>query len=179
MRVVGLDLAGLPGNNTGVCTLEDGDERMVSASVVRSDEEIIEHILSCAPELVSVDAPLNYTGVERECDIFLRKFGQIPPSVRGMRVLADRGRILASRIAGSRIKCVEVCVRASANILGLSSKDDFTVQKRLLGLGLCGDISDRILSRDELDSIVAAVTGLLHLKGDTELLGGQVVLPVV
>ncbi|MBU0762529.1 MAG: DUF429 domain-containing protein [Candidatus Altiarchaeota archaeon] len=179
MRVVGLDLAGSERNTTGFCIFEESGEKVVSTMLLHTDEEIVSGLKNACPDLIAVDAPLDFAGTDRECDIALRKYGVLPPTMHGMRTLAVRGTALAKKIRECQLEYVEVSVRASSKILGLNSKDDFVVQKRLMGLDLGGDITKRILSRDELDSVCAAVTGALHLLGESEVIANQVVIPRV
>ena len=71
---------------------------------------------------------------------------------------------------------------ASAKMLGVYNKDDFAMQKGMMALDIEGDVNTRILVRDELDAIVAAVTGYLHLLGQTREVGdagGRIVVPNV
>jgi predicted nuclease with RNAse H fold len=56
------------------------------------------------------------------------------------------------------------------------------VQRMLLSIGLCGDLERRILSRDEIDAIFAALTAYLYTTGSTEEAGdesGRIVIPKV
>ncbi len=179
MRVVGLDLAGVEKNATGFCFLEDSSGKTVTTSLVHNDGEILSGIDGVSPDIVAVDAPLDYAGVERVCDRSLRQYGVLPATMPGMRTLAGRGTLLAKKIRDAGFDCIEVSVRASSRILGIDGREDFTVQKRLLGLDLGGDISSRILTRDELDAVCCALTGYLYVMGDTETIEGQVVLPRV
>ena len=54
--IIGLDLAGLVKNPSGVAVLT---EKNVQASLVHSDSEILEIIEEHKPVLVAIDAPLN------------------------------------------------------------------------------------------------------------------------
>ncbi|MFH1055908.1 MAG: hypothetical protein V1744_07455 [Candidatus Altiarchaeota archaeon] len=179
MRVVGLDLAGVPKNDTGYCLLED---KRVTTRLLHSDDGIISELKSAKPDLVAVDAPLVYDGSRRKCDELLREYGALPVTLRGMETLAVRGRALAGMLDAQGMKYVEVYATASAKILGVYSKDDFTMQKSMTALDLQGDVNTKILVRDELDAIMAAVTGYLHLVGGTRAVGdesGTIVVPNV
>jgi predicted nuclease with RNAse H fold len=183
MRVVGLDLAGSPKNDTGFCLLADsGGKNAVAARILHSDEEIISGIRDARPDIVSVDAPLVYNGQRRKCDDILSEYGALPATLKGMETLALRGRALASSLDDYGFKYIEVYSKASAKILGVYNKDDFPMQKAMMGLDLQGDVNTRILIRDELDAIMAAVTGYLHLIGQTRSVGddsGWVIVPKV
>lgn len=179
MKVVGLDLAGMPKNGSGYCLLSVDKSKTVSCSILHSDEEILEHISSDSPDLIAVDAPLIYDGESRVCDNLLNEYGVLPVTLSGMSKLAVRGSHLYSLFFGDAI---EVSVRASSKILGVYAKDDFNMQKMVMGLDLCGDITQRILYRDEIDSIVAAITGYLYLEGLTEEIGdirGKIIVPKI
>ncbi len=173
MKVIGVDLAGLAKNPTGVCVLSEEDGvKTVSTRLVYSDEEIIQIVGEVMPDVVAIDAPLIYAGQNRLCDRELQEFGALPVTLSGMECLAKRGARL-NEVLSPRHKLVEVYAKGSAKILGLYHKDDFTCQKKLLELDLCGDVSERILFRDELDAVFAAFTGLLFLIGQVREVGGE------
>ncbi len=173
MRIVGLDLAGNPKNDTGYCLFDVGDVKSVSTRILHSDEEILYELESSSPELVAVDAPLTYGGERRRCDELLRQYGALPVTIKGMEVLAQRGTALASHLKDKGISYIEVFSTASAKILGVYSKDDFRMQKSMMALDLQGDVNTKILSRDELDAVVAAVTAYLHTVGQTRDVGDE------
>jgi predicted nuclease with RNAse H fold len=183
MRVVGLDLAGSPKNETGFCLLADsGGKKAVATRLLHSNEEILSELKASRPDLVAVDAPLIYHGERRGCDELLREYGALPVTLRGMETLAQRGKALAAELDDYGFAYIEVYAKASAKILGVYHKDDFPMQKAVMGLDLQGELNSRILTRDELDAVVAAVTGYLHLMGQTRTVGdssGMVVLPKV
>ncbi len=183
MRVAGIDLAGSKGNESGFCILDVvSDKKTVSTEIVYSDDEIIDLLVKNSPELVAIDAPLIYNGHNRGCDDELREYGALPVTLRGMEMLAIRGSELSERLDAENIGYIEVYCNATAKILGFFTKDDFALQKNMLSLGLDGNINNKILSRDELDSILAAMTSYLHILGQTRIVGddnGQVVIPEV
>jgi len=180
MRVVGLDLAGSPKNPTGYCILDYDDRKTVRVGVLKGDDEIVALVKSAGPKLVAIDAPLTYAGVRRNCDEILREHGAIPATMRGMETLAFRGVSLSKRLNAEGFETIEVFSKGTAKILGVFDKDDFRVQKNLMALGIEGDMGGRILSRDELDAILCALTALLHILGQTRTIGdegGRVVVP--
>ncbi|MBD3387663.1 MAG: DUF429 domain-containing protein [Candidatus Altiarchaeales archaeon] len=182
MRVVGLDLAGSPKNSTGFCILEVEGGKTVHTRLIHSDEEILSDVTSADPDLVAVDAPLIYEGVRRNCDDLLREYGALPVTLKGMEVLAERGRKIASDLKRLGLDYIEVFPTASAKILGVYSKNDFTLQKNMMALDLKGDLNTKILSRDELDAVLASLTGFLYLQGQSEPVGdenGLVHIPLV
>jgi uncharacterized protein len=183
MRFIGIDLAGSPKNDTGFCILEvTGEDKVLAVSLLHSDSEILEKIRTASPDLIAIDAPLTYKGVNRECDNILSSYGALPVTLRGMEVLARRGTNLAGVIGKTGFKCIEVYSKASGKILGLYHEEESNVQRMFLSIGLCGDLERRILSRDEIDAIFAALTAYLHTTGSTEEVGdegGKIILPKV
>jgi len=183
VAVAGLDLAGSPKNESGYCLLsvEDG-VKSVQTQVLYSDEEIFSELLKSSLDLVAVDAPLVYNGVNRRCDELLHGYGALPVTLRGMEFLARRGSGLAREFSRLNLRHIEVFSTASAKILGVYSRNDFTLQKNMMALGLQGDMNGKILSRDELDAVLAAITGYLYLERQTREVGdesGVVVVPEV
>lgn len=186
MKVVGIDLAGNPKNETGFCVLttsgNDDSEKDVKLSILYSDQDIIKSIADAKPDIIAVDAPLTYSGVNRRCDEMLREYGALPVTLRGMEVLALRGRSLGEIIKKGGFRVVEVYATASGKILGLYDRDETKMQKSLLKSGLTGDVSRRMLVKDEIDAVFAALTGFLHLKGKTREIGdesGTIIIPDV
>ena len=55
--VVGVDLAGSPNRNTGVCALRG--MTATSIDTVHTDQEILDFVERIEPELVAIDAPLS------------------------------------------------------------------------------------------------------------------------
>ncbi|MBN2015007.1 MAG: DUF429 domain-containing protein [Candidatus Altiarchaeota archaeon] len=172
MKVVGLDLAGNPKNDTGFCIMEVADDRKhVSTSIVHSDPEIIEKLKEIKPELVAIDAPLTYSGTNRRCDDELREYGALPVTLRGMETLAKRGSMLAEKLRDNGMEFIEVFSTATAKILGFYDRREMMMQKNLIASGIKGSVDERILSKDELDAIFAAITACLHLSEKTVAVG--------
>lgn len=180
ITVLGLDLAGIPKNGTGFCIMSDSDGKSVKTGIVHSDSSIIGLVESSKPMLVAVDAPLVYQGVPRDCDSLLAGYGVLPVTLSGMSVLAKRGVHMASSLSDMGTQAIEVSVKACAKLLGVYNKDDFSMQKNLMSLDISGDINRKIMSRDELDAIICAMTAYLHLGGSTKTVGdesGSIVIP--
>lgn len=182
MKSCGIDLAGMPKNPTGFCTLtEDDGVKTVDVKIFHTDDDILVEIEKQKPDVVALDAPTTYAGVNRQCDHELAEYGALPVTLPGMEVLAIRGMHLSEKIS-ERHNLIEVSAKSSAKILGLYRKDDFPCQKQLLSLDLSGDINNRILTRDELDAAFAAITGILHLIGQGRTVGdeaGKIIIPEV
>jgi len=183
MKFVGIDLAGNPKNDTGFCILEiAGESKTVATSLLHTDTGIIEKIHQVNPELVAIDAPLTYSGMNRRCDEELRGYGALPVTLRGMDVLARRGTCLAEKLRAENIKVIEVYATASAKILGFYEKDENAMQKHLMDANLEGDIQRRMLKKDELDAVSSALTAYLHYSGASEEVGdaaGKIIVPKV
>jgi predicted nuclease with RNAse H fold len=183
MRFIGIDLAGSPKNDTGLCVLEvSGEDKVLAVSLLHSDSEILEKIQKSSPDVIAIDAPLTYEGFNRQCDNLLASYGALPITLRGMEVLAKRGTSLGGQLREAGCKYIEVYSKASGKILGLYDEDESNVQRKLLSIGLCGDLERRILSRDEIDAIFAALTAYLYTTGAIEEVGdekGKIVIPKV
>jgi len=149
---------------------------------LHSDEEITSKVDVAKPDLVAIDAPLVFNHENRKCDELLREYGALPVTLRGMSMLAERGSALAKKLDNENIKTIEIFSRASAKILGVQGKTEMQVQKNLLSLDLNGDVNRKFLTKDELDAILAAMTGFLYLQNQTETIGdetGSIVIPKV
>jgi predicted nuclease with RNAse H fold len=55
--VVGIDLAGNPQRNTGICVLQG--MTITKWATVHRDEEILDYVTQAKPGLIGIDAPLN------------------------------------------------------------------------------------------------------------------------
>jgi len=176
MKIVGIDLAGNPKNDTGFCVMSvKEDEKNVHVSILYADDEIIEKVKEIDPDLIAIDAPLTYCGENRACDEELHKYGALPVTLRGMVVLAEKLRELD-------LEVIEVFSTATAKILGHYNKRDRLMQKKLINSGIRGDVDRRFLTKDELDAVFASITAFLHLNGSTVEVGGEdgkIIIPKV
>lgn len=183
MKVVGIDLAGNPKNDTGFCSMNVKDnKKYVSTRVLHSDSEIIDKLKEIEPDLTAIDAPLIYTGINRKCDDDLKGYGALPATLRGMETLARRGVRLANELKMMNFSFIEVFSTATAKILGFYDKNEGIMQKNLIKSGIEGDTGRRFLTKDELDAIFAAMTAFLYLSGSIEKVGddsGSIVIPRV
>ena len=107
MKIVGIDLAGNPKNETGFCVLEANHDKFVSTEILYSDSEIINKLKEVNPEIIAIDAPLTFSGNNRRCDDLLREYGSLPVTLRGMVILANRGSELAKNLS-KKFKLIEV-----------------------------------------------------------------------
>ena len=166
MISVGIDLAGLEKNKTGFCILRN---RTAETFIVHTDDEIVENVKKIKPDVVGVDAPLIYPPKIRKCDRLLKKYGAMPPTMKGMAVLSKRGFFLAKRLKDFNV--IEVFPTGSAKILGIYSRDIEVMKNGLLNFGLV--FKNSISTKDEVDALLAALTGLLHLHELTEDVGDK------
>ena len=183
MQIIGIDLAGSEKNDTGFCVLVgDGASKRVKTEVLKTDKDILLQCALLKPDIIAIDAPLTpaRNAFMRPADEELKEYGTLPQSLRGMTYLVQRGIELGNKLKKD-YKVIEVFNTATAKILGFHEKKDIEMQKRLARM-VDGDLKDRILSRDELDSISSAFTGFLHLQGKTTEIGddeGRIVIPKV
>jgi predicted nuclease with RNAse H fold len=168
---IGIDLAALPRNQTGVC-LHDGDVFM--PGTLYGDDEILRYVREHRPRVVAIDAPVTLPrgrccwddaccgpGKIRQCDRMLIARGHrvFPPGFSFMKQLTLRGKSLKERLAGFEV--IEVHPRTTMRILG---PREFPTAR----------------TEHERDACAAALCAYLYAKGDCEELGddeGVVVIP--
>ena len=171
MKIVGIDLAGLEKNPSGIAILAG---RKFKTVLVHTDEEIIELCMRERPRVVAIDAPLSLParGSLRQADRSLIERGLrvFPPTFAGMRSLTQRGIRLASELRDRRFKVIEIHPRTSGMVL-FGKSDRRVWIKGLRERGLKIKIQ---LSAHEIDAAVAALTGALYLQKKTEEVGGKV-----
>jgi predicted nuclease with RNAse H fold len=192
-RVVGVDLAGSPRMNTGICFLRG--MTVASFTTVHSGDEILAFIEASRPSLVAINAPLSLppgrasleerTGEHfRACDRELQKRGIrfFPITLGPMRSLTTRGISLKEPLAKRGIEVIEIYPGAAQDIWHIARKQRGTarLQRGLEALGLKGLKKD--MNGDELDAVTGALVGRKYLKGQAEILGnireGAIVIPV-
>jgi predicted nuclease with RNAse H fold len=189
--VVGIDLAGSPKRETGMCTL-----RALSGSttILFADDEILQYVQAADPDLVAIDAPLTLPPGRksiddrngehyRECDLELRrrKIPFFPITLGPMRMLTVRGMALAKKLRRRGLKVIEIYPGGAQDVWELPRQQH---DRRRLRLGLAG-LGIRGLSAKasghELDAATGALVGRLHLQGWAELYGhkrgGIIVMP--
>jgi predicted nuclease with RNAse H fold len=178
MKIIGIDLAGFEKNDTGFCIFEN---KTVRVKIVKTDQEILEEIDKETPDLICIDGPITLPiQMQRKADLELKQYGALPPLLGGMRYLTMRGNRLREKLVGYQV--IEVLNRATAKILGFAYNDPAERQKALLAMDIKGDIENRALTKDEVDSITAAITGYLYLGGKTQEVGdeeGTIIVPKI
>jgi len=192
--VVGIDLAGSPRRDTGVCRIFDPER--LTTTVLHSDLEILEFVREARPDLVVVDAPLSLPRGRRtiedrsgphfrECDreLLRRRIPFFPITLGPMRMLTARGMAIAETLSKSGLRVVEGYPGGSQDLLGLPRKKAGLdlLQRRLRSRGLGGDVAQRPLTGDELDAVTIAWVGWNYQRGKGVLIGdpteGLMLLP--
>lgn len=193
-RVVGLDLAGSPKRDTGVCVFSG--PRRLRATILHADQEILEFVSDVAPDLVVIDAPLSLPHGRRTiedrsgphlraCDreLLRLRLPFFPLTLGPMRMLTVRGMDLAAALKGRGNSVVEGYPGGAQDLLGLPRKRSGAalLQRRLRARGLAGDLDRRRLTHDELDAVTIAWVGWNFQKGKGVLIGdpseGLMLLP--
>lgn len=191
-KVVGIDLAGSPKRNTGICTLEE--DTITLCTIVHTDREIMDYIEGVNPSLIAVDAPLNLPHGRksiddrngehfRPCDRELLRRGIrfFPITLGPMRLLTKRGIRLKRILARHGYRVVEVYPGAAQDVWNIGRKQDGLpgLRKGLQKLGVKG--LNKGMNGDELDAVTAAIVGQLFLRGKAEVFGdfrrGAIVIP--
>jgi predicted nuclease with RNAse H fold len=191
-KVVGIDLAGSPKRNTGICTLKKN--RITFCTILHTDREIISTIEKENPALIAIDAPLNLPpgrrSIEdkngehfRPCDRELLRRGIrfFPITLGPMRLLTKRGIRLKRVLKARGYAVIEVYPGAAQDIWHTGRKQDGlpNLRKGLEKLGVKG--LNNKMNGDELDAVTAALVAQLFLRGEAEVLGnfkrGAIVIP--
>lgn len=191
--IAGIDLAGSPKRNTGVCLLKG--KRILRWDTLFSDEEILDFIGTSKPDLIAIDAPLNLPPGRktlddrngehfRPCDRELMRRGIrfFPITLGPMRMLTERGIFLKETFARRGYKVIEMYPGAAQDVWETGRKQDGLPKLRhgLERLGVKG--LDKKMNGDELDAITGALVGYWYMKGKAEVLGdfkeGAIVIPL-
>jgi len=190
--IVGIDLAGSPNRNTGICTLKK--DHITLCTILHTDREIINYVEKENPSLIAVDAPLNLPpgrkSIEdrngehfRPCDRELLKRGIrfFPITLGPMRLLTKRGIRLKRAFTRRGYAVIEVYPGAAQDIWHTGRKQDGLpkLRKGLEKLGVKG-LNEK-MDGDELDAVTAALVGEFFLRRKAEVLGnfkrGAIVIP--
>ncbi len=190
--VVGVDLAGSPKRNTGICLLKG--MTVTICSTVHHDEEILSFVERARPDLVAIDAPLNLPpgrkSLEerngehfRPCDRELLRRGIrfFPITLGPMRALTMRGIMLKDILLQRGFTAIEIYPGAAQDIWKITRKQGglSKLRRGLEKLGLKGLAKN--MNGDELDAVSGALVGRLYLRGQAEVLGnfseGAIVIP--
>jgi len=180
--IVGIDLAGATTNPTGWALLKN---KAISTYHLYHDEEILKRSTDCRPHLIAVDAPLSLPkkDVMRKADreMYKRGYPVFPPRLPAMEKLTLRAIRMVQEIKKRGFNMIEVHPTSTRKALKMPAKDWGKIQTVFIRIGLEGDLKTRTLTNHEIDAVTAALTGHLHLKGKTELIGdkeeGYIVVP--
>lgn len=190
--VIGIDLAGSPVRNTGICVMHG--ITVSEYATINTDEEILEIVKRVRPHLIAIDAPLNLPPGRksfedrngehfRVCDRELLKRGIrfFPITLGPMRSLTLRGILLKKNLSRRGYKVIEIYPGAAQDVWKIVRKQDGLLKLRrgLEKLGVKGLMKQ--MNGDELDAITGALVGRLYLQGKAEILGnfrnGAIVIP--
>lgn len=193
---LGIDLRSGPRYPTGLAVLGP-DLRLRLLGTVRTDGQIDDTVERFAPAIVAIDAPLalpegrccadpacecSRHGIMRDVDRVCAAMGYRPyptliPSMVGLTL---RGIALAERLRGRGLPVVEAYPGMAQDILGIPRKrDPGGLRRGLRRTGLRGIPRKRRTTHDELDAATAALVGVLHLQGRTQVVNPGVVSPLV
>jgi len=160
MSVIGIDLAGKPKNPSGIAVLNDN----TIVKEVYTDIEIMRVIEEYKPKVIAIDAPFSLPkdGMWRPSDYELRSEGYsvLSPKFPTMQMLVRRAMELVKTLR-KKYKVIEVFPRATEEILAL---DKITVERKL----------DRIITKDEYDAFLCALTANAYLEKKVRILGSAV-----
>lgn len=180
--VVGIDLAGSPNRNTGICLLQN--KRIVDCKILFTDDRILDFVKSSNARIVAMDAPLSLppgrkslednNGIHlRDCDreLLKRKIRFFPITLGPMRMLTKRGIALKRKFKRLGLNSIEIFPGGSQDVLGIPRKQHSMtgLRKGLENLGIKGLRND--MNGDELDAVTGAYTAYLYLKGKADILG--------
>lgn len=192
LTVVGIDLAGSPKRNTGICTLRG--MTISEYATVNTDAEILSFVDRVHPNLVAIDAPLNLPPGRksmddrngehfRPCDRELLKRGIrfFPITLGPMRSLTVRGISLRRRLRRRGYAVIEMYPGAAQDVWKIARKQNGLARLRrgLEQLGIRG-LNDT-MNGDELDAVTGALVGRMFLLGKAKVLGnfkqGAIIIP--
>ncbi|RLF35197.1 MAG: DUF429 domain-containing protein [Thermoplasmata archaeon] len=172
MIVIGIDLAGKEKNPTGLCIV-NGE---TTIETVYHDEDIKRRVFSfdAKDTIIAIDAPLIKGGIAkiRDVDKRLKKYGTMPPVMKGMKDLVRRAFRLKEEFERKGYTVIEVFPTATSKILGVYDRD---YKKVANALGI------KVKNKHELDAYLCALTGKFFLKGEAVEVGdedGKIVIPV-
>jgi hypothetical protein len=179
MKAAGIDLAGKSSNPSGFAVLS---RHKFTCCLLYSDGDILKAVDKCSPRIVAIDAPLSFPhrGNLREADRVLihRGYRVFPPTFGPMKSLTERGMKLAGKLR-SKFRVIETHPRTSGKILfGTPDRKTWLRELRREGFSFDEDAGEH-----EIDAMLVALTGSLHLQGKTEAVGlpreGSMIIPKV
>lgn len=165
--IIGIDLAALPKNPTGICIFYNANN--IFFYTLYKDEEIINFVNERKPDIVAIDAPLMKKIMVRKADKILKKYGAMPPTMKSMAMLTKRAMKIVEKL---NAKIIEVFPTATAKIIGIYNKNYKKMAEKM---------KIEVRNKHELDAYLAAYTAYLYLKGEAEEIGGKrkVIIPKI
>jgi len=89
---------------------------------------------------------------------------------------------ITKKIIKEGLDIIETHSASTRKALKMSTKNWQKIQEIFISMGLEGDLKTRTLTPYKTGAVTAALTGRLHLKGKTELIGdnkeGYIVVPI-
>ncbi len=165
---MGIDLAGLEKNITGICVLvvktgkgNSEDNHELELYSVRRDEETIVKVEEEEPAVVAIDAPLSFYGKPfRDCDLEMREYCKILPlTFQGMRQLTERGMKLAKIVKEKDIEVIEVYPHATK--IALRKRDEELLSAK----------HAHTKNEHEYDAMLCAITAKFYYEGKYRAFG--------
>lgn len=187
MKIIGVDLAGVPKRPTGFAIV-NGFNTLTKN--IFTDEEILNEIEKAGARLITIDSPLGYPKgrccLDYNCEC--RKYGCMrigekqmvklgvrifPCGFGGMQKLTNRGIKLRKILEEKGYEVIETYPGSAQDLLGIPRKKAGIeeLRKALVDYGFIGDIHKEEISDHELDAITSALVGQLYKKGDYIALG--------
>jgi len=182
MKIIGVDLAGIPERQTGFAVVNGFETKTKN---LYSDEEILREIYSSGSKFVTIDSPLGYPKgrccLDYNCKC--RKYGCMrigekqmvhfgvrifPCGFGGMQKLTNRGMKLRKILEKKGYKVIETYPGSAQDILKMPRKKagKEKLRKALIKYGFKGDINKKDISDHELDAITSSLVGQLYKKGN-------------
>lgn len=172
--IAGVDLAGVEKNRTGLAKIRiiDSDTSNIIASLVYKKAFTNSDILSFCSDasIVAIDSPLtlplNENDMARELDKEMTKrgFRVFPALFSGMKKLTFRAIELKEHLLSKGKKVIEVHPKSTLRKLGITHSEIL----RYLKIH-----SQNRISKDEMDAIVCALTGLAYFLGEVETIEAE------
>lgn len=188
MKIVGVDLAGVPRRPTGFAIVNG---KQTKTCDLYTDEEILDAIEKSGANLITIDSPLGYPKgrccLDYNCTC--RKFGCMrvgekqmvkigvrifPCGFGGMQKLTNRGMKFRTILEKKGYEVIETYPGSAQDLLGMPRKKAGieVLRKALIDYGFKGDVvTKKKVSDHELDAITSALVGQLYKKGKTIALG--------
>jgi predicted nuclease with RNAse H fold len=194
---LGIDLRSSARYPTGVATMDE-HRRCLLVRTLRTDAEILDLAHASRARVVAIDAPLALpegrhcadpacdcasAGIMREVDRIAAREGYrpFPALLPSMVRLTLRGIALRETLEAEGCEVVETYPGMTQDVLAIPRKRAGVdaLRRGLKRHGVLGLPRSRRLSHDELDAVTCALTGVLYLHGQTEVMGPGVPVPLL